>query len=157
MRPQRLVPPLVQVHLPVIYLLNLDDKFIENDLSVDVENLLEKRSATPWKLPSLDCRADGFVVLPVSFLAFRRAVVRVSDLDDVDSTGWRIFASCTKVPVKSFARLVVSSYPTPVTAYRKVPVGIHPIHWIHIVQCLNSCKYRGRGVGRASDSRINPS
>lgn len=94
MRSQRLVTSLVQVHLPILSLLNLGDKFIECDLSVDVENLLEKITATPEKLASLNCRADGFVVWPVGFLAFGRAIVRVSELDDVDSTGWRIFASC---------------------------------------------------------------
>jgi len=95
MRSQRLVPSFMQVYLPILSLLNLHDKFIEDDLSIDVEYLLEESSATPEELASLNCRADRFVVFPVSFLAFGRTIVGVSELDDVDSAGRRIFASCT--------------------------------------------------------------
>jgi hypothetical protein len=96
MRFQRLVQSLVQVHLPIFSLLNLHDKFIEGDLSIDVEYLLKKKTATPEKLASLNSRANGFVVLPVGSLTFGRAVVGVVEFDDVDSAGRRIFASCAR-------------------------------------------------------------
>jgi hypothetical protein len=67
---------------------------------------------------------------------------------------FRLLARSTEIPVKSIAIILIGQNSLPVTAYRKVPVGTHPVPYSHVVQGINPCKYRawGRGVFiRSSD------